>query len=66
MPWADFTGHEGGYDPDMMLHGSAEFRVKGRSVAYAAPQLLVHYVAEHGYLPPDEFCVAAMNQIDAF
>jgi len=37
---------------------SAEFRVKGSGVVYAVPQLALHYIAAHGYLPPPEFCDA--------
>ncbi|MEU4474668.1 hypothetical protein [Micromonospora sp. NPDC023888] len=39
---------------------SAEFQVQGDDVVYAAPQLLLHYVAAHEYLPPAEFCAAAL------
>jgi hypothetical protein len=34
---------------------SAELRVKGPGVVYAVPQLALHYIAAHGYLPPQEF-----------
>ncbi|MCX5069856.1 hypothetical protein OOJ91_28830 [Micromonospora lupini] len=40
---------------------SAEFEVRGDDVVYAAPQLLLHYVAAHEYLPPAEFCAAALR-----
>ncbi|MFG1652140.1 hypothetical protein ACGFIE_19650 [Micromonospora sp. NPDC049275] len=40
---------------------SAEFEVRGDGVVYAAPQLLLHYVAAHEYLPPAEFCTAALR-----
>lgn len=50
------------YDQEMIRRGSAQFRVRGLDVVYAAPQLTIHYVSEHGYLPPNEFCVAAVNQ----
>ena len=39
---------------------SAEFRVKGRGVVYAVPQLAIHYLAAHGYLPPEEFREAVL------
>jgi hypothetical protein len=39
---------------------SAEFQVRGDGVGYAAPQLLLHYVDAHGYLPPPGFCAAAI------
>lgn len=39
--------------------GDAEIRVKGlNGRTYAAPDLIVHYVAVHGYRPPDEFIEA--------
>jgi hypothetical protein len=40
---------------------SAEFRIRGIDVVYAAPQLVLHYIAAHQYLPPAEFCHAAMT-----
>ncbi|MEU7588007.1 hypothetical protein AB0A95_17115 [Micromonospora sp. NPDC049230] len=40
---------------------SAEFEVRGNGVVYAVPQLLPHYVAAHEYLPPAEFCAAALR-----
>ena len=42
---------------------SAEFQVWGDTVVYAAPQLLIHYVDAHDYLPPPEFCAAAMRAV---
>ncbi|MGC4875579.1 hypothetical protein ACLQ26_04800 [Micromonospora sp. DT43] len=44
-----------------IAHESAEFEVRGDDVVYAAPQLLLHYVAAHEYLPPAEFCAAALG-----
>lgn len=45
--------------------GSAEIHVIGNGVVYAAPDLIVHYVDRHGYLPPREFldAVAAVEQL---
>ncbi|MBM0231547.1 hypothetical protein JNW91_06515 [Micromonospora sp. STR1_7] len=40
---------------------SAEFEVRGEGFVYAAPQLLLHYLAAHEYLPPAEFCTAALG-----
>jgi hypothetical protein len=41
--------------------GDAEIRVTGTGDRrYAAPTLIVHYVAAHGYRPPDEFVDAVM------
>ncbi|MEW2400920.1 hypothetical protein [Streptomyces sp. NPDC046862] len=41
--------------------GSAEIRVMGRGVAYAAPELIAHYVEGHGYLPPADFVAAVLS-----
>ena len=39
--------------------GTAEIRVFGNDgSSYAAPNLLVHYILEHNYKPPDEFLTA--------
>jgi hypothetical protein len=35
--------------------GSAEIRVMGDGVAYAAPELIAHYVEAHDYQPPADF-----------
>ena len=45
----------------MIARESAEFQVQGDGVVYAAPQLLLHYVAAHEYLPPAEFCAATLG-----
>jgi hypothetical protein len=39
---------------------SSEMRVAGKRRVYAAPSLVHHYVAAHGYRPPDEFIEAVM------
>lgn len=45
-------------DGEFMV-GSAEIRVAGPSgVTFAAPDMVIHYVTEHGYQPPDEFLAA--------
>ncbi|MGI5402931.1 hypothetical protein ACQEVG_26465 [Streptomyces sp. CA-135486] len=41
--------------------GSAEIRVMGNGVAYAAPELVAHYVKAHHYRPPAEFVRAVME-----
>ncbi|NYV74715.1 hypothetical protein [Streptomyces sp. UH6] len=41
--------------------GTGEIRVPGPpGTAFAAPQLLGHYVADHGYLPPRPFVEAVL------
>ena len=44
----------------LVARGSAEFRVRGDGVVYAVPELMVHYVTAHAYLPPAEFRAAAL------
>lgn len=41
--------------------GDGEIRVIGKSVIYAAPTLIYHYVVEHQYKPPDEFMEAVLE-----
>jgi hypothetical protein len=43
--------------------GSAEFRVHADDAVYAAPTMIVHYVADHGYLPPQQFCEAVLRSV---
>ncbi|MEV5478973.1 hypothetical protein AB0L66_42660 [Streptomyces sp. NPDC052207] len=41
--------------------GTGEIRVPGApGTVFAAPQLIGHYVADHGYLPPDPFVDAVL------
>lgn len=41
--------------------GSAEIRVTGDGLAYAAPKLIAHYVESRNYLPPAQFVRAALR-----
>jgi hypothetical protein len=43
--------------------GSAEIRVFGDSVVYAAPTLVFHYVTAHQYQSPSEFVEAVCSGI---
>jgi hypothetical protein len=39
--------------------GGAEIRVTGPSgIIFAAPDMIIHYVTDHGYKPPEEFLAA--------
>ncbi len=50
------------YKGQKMLLGSAEIAVSGRGgKCYAAPNLIYHYIKDCGYLPPQEFLDALMN-----
>ncbi|MGW3958083.1 DUF7919 family protein [Streptomyces sp. NPDC004752] len=47
--------------------GSAEIRVEGvDGTCYAAPNLVIHYITEHHYCPPEEFCQAAVRAVTAW
>lgn len=42
--------------------GMGELHVPGRSgQVYAAPSLVIHYIIEHGYCPPDDFQTGALD-----
>ncbi len=42
--------------------GYAEIRVFGKDdIEYASPDLIYHYINEHGYLPPQEFIDAVLT-----
>ena len=43
-----------------MMLGSAEIEVVGEDAIYRAPALVLHYVEEHQYLPPQEFIEAVL------
>ncbi|MET9520042.1 hypothetical protein [Streptomyces sp. NPDC002994] len=45
---------------DNCPRGSAEIRVIGEGVVYAAPELIAHYVEAHNYAPPAEFVRAVL------
>ena len=38
--------------------GNGQIRVSSEGVTFAAPVLIVHYIEEHGYLPPAQFLKA--------
>lgn len=41
--------------------GSAEIHVTGEDgTVYSAPNMIIHYIIEHGYRPPDEFQQAVL------
>jgi hypothetical protein len=54
-PAAVFGFHIIRYEGESHILGSAEIRVKGNMATYAAPDLIIHYVLEHEYLPPEDF-----------
>jgi hypothetical protein len=43
------------------VHGNGEIRVLGKTgKTFVAPVLIVHYVRQHGYMPPKAFVEAVM------
>lgn len=49
--------------PDGDLHvGAAEIRVQADGVRFAAPDMIIHYVLEHGYAPPPAFVDAVQSR----
>ena len=41
--------------------GNGEVRIPGApGLAYAAPSLIIHYITEHGYQPPEAFIDAVL------
>ena len=50
-----FGTHFVRYGDKKHLLGSAEIRVRSAQAVYASPTLILHYVADHAYRPPDEF-----------
>ena len=49
-------------DPYFHEMGNGEIRVRGASgIWYVAPRLVIHYVVEHRYCPPQDFIEAVMN-----
>ncbi|WP_449478927.1 DUF7919 family protein [Streptomyces abikoensis] len=54
-----FGGEDGTKE---LVLGSAEVHVEGLGqTVYAAPNLVLHYVLEHDYCPPREFCQAVVH-----
>jgi hypothetical protein len=45
---------------DLFL-GNGEIHIRKNGTVYVAPTLVVHYVERHGYRPPDEFVIAALD-----
>jgi hypothetical protein len=54
-------GDAGYWDWAKPRSSNGEIRVTLGTAAYAAPVLIVHYIEEHGYLPPEEFLRAVME-----
>ncbi len=46
---------------DMWALGSRNVWIPTKAVIYVFPQLIVHYIKDHRYLPPQEFITAVME-----
>jgi hypothetical protein len=58
--WRELTTFE--RDGKAAHVGNGEIRVVGTSgTVYASPTLIIHYVADHGYLPPADFIEGVLN-----
>jgi hypothetical protein len=42
-------------------HGTGNFGVLSDDLLFVAPEMVVHYVREHGYRPPAEFIAAVLH-----
>jgi hypothetical protein len=47
------------FDPERS--GGANLFVPGQGVIYVCPELVLHYINAHRYLPPEEFCQAVLK-----
>jgi hypothetical protein len=52
--WAQWAGQRS---------SKGEIRVSRGGVTFAAPVLIVHYIEEHGYLPPSDFLKAVEEAV---
>src|SRR5262245_55142707 len=42
-------------------HGIGNFGVPSGDLLFVAPEMIVHYIEEHGYIPPAEFVEAVLR-----
>jgi len=62
-PWTpeDFMGpHFCDLCPPRTVTGHTNLFVPAEEAVYVAPELVTHYIARHGYRPPDQFIRAVM------
>ena len=45
-----------------LVSGNGEIRVGSGQFVFASPVMIVHYVTDHGYRPPEQFTLAVMQQ----
>jgi hypothetical protein len=44
-----------------MAHGAANFGVPCDELLFVVPEMVVHYIEQHGYRPPAEFVAAVLR-----
>lgn len=49
------------YGAQTLFLGSADILVPDDKAVYCAPNLILHYIRDHGYLPPECFCAAVLK-----
>lgn len=47
--------------PDDTVAGSRNLFIPGQGFVYVAPELILHYIEDHGYAPAAEFCRAVLD-----
>jgi hypothetical protein len=58
----DFQTATGSTSRGDLFIGSGEIHITRRKgITYASPVMIVHYVAQHGYLPPADYCTAVLT-----
>jgi len=61
----NLCGESDFYDSDLRI-GSTEIWISdGENGFYAAPSMIIHYITDHQYLPPEEF-LDALREFDLF
>lgn len=45
---------------DLRLYGHGHYLIQNQDVVYMAPALVLHYILDHQYRPPDEFVEAVI------
>ena len=61
---ARYFGASGGYHTCEFCgraHGIANFGVPSGDLLFVAPEMVVHYIEQHGYCPPPEFVAAVLR-----
>ena len=60
-PFCQLQSHKITFHGTSIIVGSLNLFIPGQGYLYAAPSLIAHYILEHGYAPPQEFCDAVLH-----